>query len=376
MTCFASTGRRRSRSKVRSDARGAGLRFLNAGDAHQSCVDVTLRLDQSGALLGGWIPMVAADDRRGGSAPGGPHADDPPAWEDSATAGAVVRRVHGGDPSRTRLFLSSLLQSIFSTARNAGVGRLCDGGRRRQARSWGGPITNPAFPFQPSSVHFLRTDDTQAWEDSATAGAVVRRVHGGDPSRTRLFLSSLLQSIFSTGRHAGVGRLSDGGRHRQARSWGGPITNPAFPFQPSSVHFPERSKRRRGKTLRRRAPSSGAFMGGPSRTRLFLSGLLQSIFPNGRNAGVGRLCDGGRHRQARSWGDPSRTRLSPSDLLQSIQPTLSGPTGPAGVNHLMRPLNGLHGRAAPQRTGMQEWADDAVGADPPHCAQATPARRA
>ena len=266
MTCFASTGRRRSRSKVRSDARGAGLRFLNAGDAHQSCVDVTLRLDQSGALLGGWIPMVAADDRRGearragrtrttrprgkaqrrrapssGAFMGGTHHEpdfsfpaffspfsrtvDTQAWEGSATAGAVVRRVHGGDPSRTRLFLSSLLQSIFSTGRNAGVRRLCDGGRRRQARSWGGAITNPTFPFRPSSVHFLH-------RSTRRRGKTLRR------------------------------RAPSSGAFM-----GGPITNPTFPFEPSSVHFLHRSKRRRGKTLRRRAPSSGAFMGDPSRTR-------------------------------------------------------------------------------------------------------------
>ena len=47
---FRKYGKSRPRSKRRSDALGAGLRFLDAG-ADQSCVDVTLRLDRPGVLL-------------------------------------------------------------------------------------------------------------------------------------------------------------------------------------------------------------------------------------------------------------------------------------------------------------------------------------
>ena len=194
MTCSASTERNRLRSKGRSNALGAGLRFLDGGDAHQSCIDVTLRLDQPGALPGGWIPMVAADDRHRGARRAGR------TWWTTRRRGKALRR------------------------------------------------------RAPSPSAFM-----------------------GDPSRTR-----------------------------------------DFPFQPSSVHFVERMTRRRGKTLRRRAPSPGTFMGDPSRTRLFSSSLLQSIFLNGRHAGVGRLCDGGHRRQARSWGGHREPTVFSSSLLQSI----------------------------------------------------------
>ena len=59
----------------------------------------------------------------------------------------------------------------------ARVGRCCDGGRRRRARSWGTHHEPDLFPFWPSSIH-----------------------------------SGLLQSIVSNSRNAGGGRLCVGAR--------------------------------------------------------------------------------------------------------------------------------------------------------------------
>ena len=152
----------------------------------------------------------------GASAPGGPHVDDTQAWEDSATAGAVVRRVHGG------------------------------------------PITNPnLFPFWASSLYLLERNDTPAWEDSATTGAVAGHVHGGPIANPAGSFAAFFSPLARTERLARVGRCCAGGRRRRARSWGTHY-EPDFsflaffnPFWPSSVHCLEQSKRRRGTTLRR-----------------------------------------------------------------------------------------------------------------------------
>ena len=133
----------------------------------------------------------------GASAPGGPHVDDTQAWEDSATAGAVVRRVHGGPITNPIFFLSGLLRSTCSNGTTRPRGKTL----RRRAPSPGTFMGDPSrprlVPLRPSSVHLLERNDLPAWEDAAPAGAVAGHVHGGPITNPTFFLSGLLQSILA-----------------------------------------------------------------------------------------------------------------------------------------------------------------------------------
>ena len=83
--------------------------------------------------------------------------------------------------------------------------------------------------------------------------------------------------------------------------------------------------------------------------------------------GTAAPCERSATSRGRCWVTGCRTEWG------SVSPPSRPEIGRSGRFSLN---DGLHRRAAPQRTGMGQWADDEVGVDPPHCAQATPARRA
>ena len=145
-----------------------------------------------------------------------------------------------GDPLRTRPFSFLAFSTLFArTERHARVGRLCDDGRRRRARSWG-------------------THREPGW-----------------------FLCGLLQSICSNGTTCPRGKMLRRRAPSQGTFMGDPSRTRPFsflaffnPFWPSSVHCLEQSKRRRGTTLRRSSPPtcSGLRASGLGREIIAVSG--------------------------------------------------------------------------------------------------------
>ena len=258
-------------------------------------------------------------------------------------------RVHGEPIANPTVPFLAFYNPFPRTQRHPCVGRFCDDGRRRRARSWG-THREPGVFLRPSSVHCLERNDTPAGEDSATAGAVVRHVMG-DPSRTQLFsFLGFFTPFHRTQRHAGVGRLCDGGRRRRARSWGTHREPGVFLCGLLQSICSNATTRPRGKTLRRRALSSGTSWGTHREPNFFLSGLLHSISSNATTPMRGKILRRRAPSAGAFMGDPSRTRRVP--LRPSSVHLLERNDTPAGEDSATAGAVVRHVMGGPSRTQL------------------------
>ena len=173
----------------------------------------------------------------------------------------------------------------------------------------------------------------------------------GDPSRTRLVpLRPSSVHVARTERLARVGRCCDGGRRRRARSWGDPLRTRSFsflaffnPFWPSSVHYLEQSKRRRGTTLRRSSPPtcSGLRASGLGREIIAVSGPHYVRHTFGSGSESLRLGSNCLRRTHIVETEPEAVRIDRADIAPLVRQFASSPvrqlaSSPASIVHTAR----------------------------------------
>ena len=198
-----------------------------------------------------------------------------------------------GDPLRTRSFSFLVFFALLArTERHARVGRLCDDGRRRRARSWG-------------------THREPGW-----------------------FLCGLLQSMCSNGTTCPRGKMLRRRAPSQGTFMGDPLRTRSFsflaffnPFWPSSVHCLEQSKRRRGTTLRRSSPPtcSGLRASGLGREIIAVSGPHYVRHTFGSGSESLRLGSNCLRRTHIVETEPGAVRIDRADIAPLVRQFASSP---------------------------------------------------
>ena len=172
------------------------------------------------------------------------------------------------------------------------MGRLCDDGRRRRARSWG-------------------THREPGW-----------------------FLCGLLQSIGSNGTTCPRGKMLRRRAPSQGTFMGDPSRTRSFsflaffnPFWPSSVHYLEQSKRRRGTTLRRSSPPtcSGLRASGFGREIIAVSGPHYVRHTFGSGSESLRLGSNCLRRTHIVETEPGAVRIDRADIAPLVRQFASSP---------------------------------------------------
>ena len=203
----------------------------------------------------------------GASAPGGPHVDDTQAWEDSATAGAVAGRVHGGPMTNPIFFPLWPLHSICSNGTTRPRGKTL----RRRAPSPGTFIArDPSGSEHRSAARRLEAAAPRERRVQEVAGACGHERLAVDHSRR-----------WRGGARPGPARWAWSSA-RSADSWGPAIpSNAPVPRDggwPTAKCTTAWSRRCAWEDAATAGAVAGHVHGGPITNPIFfLSGLLQSF---------------------------------------------------------------------------------------------------